>query len=269
VPLDKLDADREIYPRAPLKLVAFEIQYSAMPRLEGEQWEQVYEQLREELPILGARPRRNLQVGPQGTQETLQGRRLIDRGRTKSVVLFDESATVECSDYVRFEDFAGLVQNLLEALHAIAGIPSVQRLGLRYIDEIQVEGFETSAVGDWGHLISEHLLSPTAGQLGVADYWGAMRLKIHDHHEVGFRYGVLREPVVDPDGPLRIAGSPEGQYFLLDLDSFWTAPEDEFPEFEAGEVMERLVELHAPIRELFESSITEELRLFMRGDNDG
>ena len=266
--MSALDPDREIYPRAPLKLVAFEIQYSALPRLESEQWEGVYEQLRSDLPILGPRPRHELQVSPSGAQERERGHRLMDRRRTKSVVLFNESANVEVSNYERFEDFAELVTKLLSVLNDVAGIPSVQRLGLRYIDEIEVPRFEPGAVGDWSRFIAAHLLAPAESRFQVAEYRAALRMTIHDGHNVGFRYGVLQEHVVDPNGPLRIKESPSGQFFLLDLDSFWTAPQDEYPEFDVDDVAGRLVELHAPVRELFEASITDEFRDWMRGESN-
>jgi len=266
MPAPPLDPDREIYPLAPLKLVAFEIRYSAAPRLESDQWELVFERLREELPIVTPPPRHELQIGPDGPRERARGRRFMDRERTCSATLFDESATLEASAYVRFEDFSGLASRLLLAIDECAGIPSVQRLGLRYIDEIQVPGFEPAAVTDWSRYIAVQLLEPTRDRSGVVDYRVGVGLRIHDDHQVGFRYGMLEEPVVDPEGPLKISDSPTGPYFLLDFDSFWTAPEDEFPPFEIGVVEERLLELHAPIRELFESSITDDYRAYMRGE---
>ena len=265
MPTSPLDPNREIYPKAPLKLVAFEIRYSASPRLESDHWEPVFERLREELPILTPPPRHELQIGPDGPRERARGRRFMNRARTCSATLFDESATLEASAYVRFEDFSGLARRLLVAIDECAGIPSVQRLGLRYIDEIQVPGFDPAAVSDWSRYIAAQLLEPTRDRHEVVDFRVGVGLRIHDDHQVGFRYGRLEEPVVDPEGPLKIIDSPTGPYFLLDFDSFWTAPENEFPPFEIDAVEERLLELHAPIRELFESSITDDYRAHMRG----
>jgi uncharacterized protein (TIGR04255 family) len=44
------------------------------------------------------------------------------------------------------------------------------------------------------------------------------------------------------------------------LDSFWTAPESEFPEFTVDTTIALVKELHEPLRNLFEASITDELR---------
>jgi uncharacterized protein (TIGR04255 family) len=74
------------------------------------------------------------------------------------------------------------------------------------------------------------------------------------------RFGAMRGFTVDPNGPLQIARRGEGAYFLIDLDSFWSAPSEAMPEFDPSYVLERCAHLRVPIRTLFEASITKKLR---------
>lgn len=266
-----LDPHREIYRDAPLKLVAFEIRYSPIPRLESDSWEAVYESLREDLPILGPRPQMELKLTPTGAEQVHRGHRLMNRNRTCSAILMNESAALETSSYERFEEWSALIQSLLQALDGAAPIPSVQRLGLRYIDEIHVDGFESATPADWSRYIAQDLLAPAAhySDLTASNYRATIHLHASDHEAVKLGFGVFADPVVDPHGPLRIKESPHGEYFLMDLDSSWSAPEGEFPAFDLETVMQQIESLHLPIREIFEASITEELRQEMRGGTDG
>ena len=50
-----------------------------------------------------------------------------------------------------------------------------------------------------------------------------------------------------------------GPFFLLDIDSFWQ-PSEVSPTLELNSVLGELDELHMPVREMFESLITEKLR---------
>jgi uncharacterized protein (TIGR04255 family) len=246
-------------------LVAFELRFTTIPGLESSRWEDVYEQIRESFPIVGPPPRVALQLGPGRAEQTVQGVRLLDRERSRSVVLYDESVIVETSAYVRFEELLELIETVLSALHRAASIPAVQRVGLRYIDEITVP--ETSH--DWSRYIDESLLCPLGkfAEFSPGAYSGTLELRAGEQRTVTLNYGVFNEPVVNPDGALRIPKSPEGAYFLIDLDSFWSAPLAEFPEFQIQQVLQKCEQLHDPIRQIFEQSITDDLRSHMRGDS--
>ncbi len=263
------DPDREIYPNAPLKLVAFEIQYSQIPRLESEYWESIYAALKADFPILGPTPRMELEFTPSGTRQESRGHRLMNRQRTQAATLFNGSASLETSQYDRFETWVALIERLLTEVDTHAGIPSVQRLGLRYIDEVALPGFNPQSADDWQEYIAGHLLQPVAGaRFPIDEFRASVQMKVSAGQVLNFRFGVLTEPVIDPAGPLRITGSPVGPYFLLDLDSVWTAPEEEYPSFEIGDVIRQIETLHAPVREVFEESVTDALRNWMREEQN-
>lgn len=255
-----LDPNREIYANPQLNLVAFEIRYPPVPPLDTDQGHRaVYEALREELPILGAPPHVQIEMSPAGAKQTQVGMRLLDRRRTRTVTLTDTALTVETSAYIKYEDFAALIERALRVVNGVAELPAVLRVGLRYIDEIEVQGVET--VEAWQEYIVDDLLAPGIYHgFPTVEYRGSLGLQVAEDHRVTLQFGVVGQPVVNADGPLRIPRSPSGPYFLLDIDSAWTAPSEEFVEFEVEAVLDRCEHLHDPVRAIFERAIKPKLR---------
>lgn len=255
----KLDPDRPIYPRAPLKLVAFELRFSPQPRLDDPAVHaQLFELLRHRLPIMGPPPFVALELGPTPSRDT-RGLTLLDRDRTTTATLTGEALAVETSRYERYEAFHALLGEVVSAVHGLVEIASATRIGLRYIDEIALPG--VTGLDGWRPWINSDLL--VGGMLDgykTTDYRAGMTVEVDPDQVMGVRFGLVREPLVNPVGPLRIVDSPDGEYFLLDIDSSWTAPPERFLEFSVEETLARCERLHLPIREVFERAITDRLR---------
>jgi uncharacterized protein (TIGR04255 family) len=200
-----------------------------------------------------------LELGPGQAQQRPRGSRLMNRERTKNVTLTSDSVALETSRYVRYEDFAEEIDWVLERVHAATPLPAVTRLGLRYIDEIQIEGIAT--LSDWKAWINPDLIvGGVVDGYETHDYLVQLVLAVDELHRMTIRYGRVSQPVVDPNGVLRIDESPTEPYFLLDIDSFWEPSRDGFKEFNATEVTEVCLRLHDPIRDIFERAITTDLR---------
>jgi len=270
-PMTPLDPNRAIYPNAPLKLVAFELRFPALPEL-LEPSREIDRLLRERLPILGSPPMAEVMLevsvgGPPRATHRQGGLRRLDRRRRESVAITPSSATAETSAYVRFESFRGFVEEMLRHLESSIDVPAIERIGLRYIDEI--DPAELPEPVQWSDYIASDVLC-------VADYFGHEPLETHtaavfspaEHEELVLRYGLARQPVVRPGGPLHIDGSPAGPYFLIDIDSSWIAPPDDLPEFTVDSVLATLDRLHVPVRAAFEGMITDGLREHMQKTNE-
>jgi uncharacterized protein (TIGR04255 family) len=255
-----LDPKREIYPNAPLKLVAFELRYPPVRAFDTDEGQQAfYERLRDRFPILGPPPITGFEVGLSGARQIGQGMRVLDRRRTETVTVTDQALTIETSAYTRYEDFRAVIERALVAAHDVGQLPAALRVGLRYIDEIVVPGVRT--VEEWRAYITDDLLVPALVEgYATLEYRGSLGLQVAEDSVVTVRFGVVEAPVVDPNGPLRIRGSPEGPYFLLDIDSAWTAPQDEYLEFDVKGALDRSETLHEPIRMIFERAIKPKLR---------
>ncbi len=161
-----------------------------------------------------------------------------------------------------FEEIASCVANAIEAAGSAVGS---ERIGLRYIDEVRVDGVDSAE--DWfpdtrearPPLLSASIGRTRKGNQSLVDYDRG------ENFRVTMRAGALEGRTVDPAGPLRVRNEQSGHYFLLDIDSYWLHPRDEpIPEFDVTRIMEITKELRGPVRELFEVSVTDELRDIFR-----
>lgn len=221
---------------------------------------EVWERLRERLPL--TQPQQELQVTFGAPMlQAQQPLRMLDRGRTHSVVIGAEVVVVENTSYRCFEDFCEILREVLSALPApeIAGFT---RIGLRYVNEIRLAG--VTAVSDWEGLVSGSLLA--AARLGdeatgVRRLTGEAEFATSPEHSVLLRYGVIAGRVVNLEGPLRTRTSESTPAFLIDLDSYWESPPgQELPSFDIDAVIDTTSQLREPIHRLFEAAITERLR---------
>ena len=261
---DELDAGREIYPSAPLQLVACEISYALAPGADIHlARDQLYERLQATYPLPGPAPASlTLTVGPGGPMPQLaQGFRFLDLERSRSVAVSPASIILEASRYDRFENFLDHIGAAVEALAAVVRVAAASRIGLRYIDEVSrsalpgesFEGYFTDSVLAPGNVV------PNVGQ--PQEFLTTSRFAVGPDRNTVMRTGVLTTPVVTPEGPLAIARRTEPPFFLVDIDSSWQAGAETSPlAFAWMPIADILHSLHAPVRALFEHSITEKLR---------
>jgi uncharacterized protein (TIGR04255 family) len=260
-----MDETREIYPNAPLRFVAFELRYPLAPAFATQDGVlPLYEALRSRFPIIGPPPQPTIEigVGAVGQMHSLANVpvRLMDRRRTLSAVIGPNAITVETTAYEHYEQFIDVVAEVLRAADDAAPIAGMQRIGLRYIDEIRVP--QVAATEDWNGYINPALLAAVElhSDYSVGTMQGIAEYRVSEREATNLRFGALTGRVVEPSGPLRVEPVDDGPFFLIDLDSFWTAPDDELPAFSPDGVLDICTSLRRPIRALFESAITDKLR---------
>lgn len=259
-----LDPDRTIYLNAPLKLVACEIAYTLAPGADvSAAREAVYEALSDAYPLPGPPPQElTLEVGLQGavTHSGPQGFRFLNRERTHSLVATGASLIIETSAYHRFETFADHVTEAISALGKHVSIPAAHRIGLRYIDEISLADLPKA---EFQTYFTESVLAPGGEVPDVgapAEFMTTSRFTFSQDRNTVMRTGVVQTPVVNTVGPLTIPKPSSPPLFLIDIDSSWQALTSPPLTFQPETISEVLVGLHAPVRALFEHSITDELR---------
>jgi uncharacterized protein (TIGR04255 family) len=213
---------------------------------------------------------------------------------------------VETTRYGQFERLRDLLVWALDARLSVGPLDGLERVGLRYIDEIRVPDSNGAATraGDtaeadtgpaWEQWIAVSLLGPAplGADMGLrAVQWQG--LTVFGPAESGLaagpaatsgggvgtqggtdslvlRYGPAEGYALDPGGDLKRAVPPPGPFFLLDVDSFWTSG-SEVPSMDRDELVRIASRLHAPVRTLFEalSPIVYERRsCAMPADTDG
>ncbi len=260
----ELDPAREVYPRAPLQLVACEVAYALAPGTDiGTAGDALYERLSGSYPLPGTPPASlTLQVGPAGPMPQLaQGFRFLDLERTRSIAVSPASIILETSQYHRFEEFLERATEAVAVLGSVMRVAAASRIGLRYIDEVPVTDLPS---GSFDGYFTESVLAPGRQVPDVGqpvEFLTTSRFVVGPDRNTVMRTGVLTTPVVAPDGPLAIARPTTAPFFLIDIDSAWQAgPETRPLPFDPSAIKDILYSLHAPVRALFEESITEKLR---------
>ena len=255
--------EREIYPNAPLEFVVCELKYPLAPALGDDTLlPGLHRVFRDWLPLVEAGVETTLVIGagpgmpPAATRQF----RFMNRERTLSVLVTPTVVSVESTDYSRYEELRASVARAIDALHQTdARIVGITRIGLRYIDEVRVAA-QTEVT--WADYIDEKLSAPLSLTLGghpPALTQGTAQFDLGDARHVVMRYGARNGQAVG-NAPLRRRRADQhGAFFLIDIDSYW-ASDDPAVEFDADAALEVCDNLHGPIRELFEASITNRLR---------
>lgn len=259
--------EREVYPNAPVVLVALEVRHPTTDPLTAAQRNTIKRRLSGHVPIMRtgqlqqltvAQPVGGPLVPPEPRAEEFP--RYFSRDNTAAVSVRAEAVIVETTRYVRWEQMRALVADVLEVRREIGGVDGVERVGLRYIDEIRVPGGPEQ---DWAPWVDPTLVGPaTVGdELGLAaTHWQGINVFTPGpERTIVLRYGPREGFAVDPGGGLKRSTSTPGPFFLMDIDSFWT-PSEGVPEFDVKALLATCDELHASVRTLFERLVTDRLR---------
>ncbi len=263
---------REIYPSPAVQFVIFELRYPTalfLDRQDGR--EAIYERLSEAFPLLQTVntvqlpfPAGSGVIGASFAALPSEGSaiRMLNRDRSRSATLGPTSLQMEISIYEGFEDFAASIRQVLQAIAEVGTVQGIERLSLRYIDEIRIP--EISDACAWAPYIDERLLGPglfPAFPAHATDV--SARYDLSDGLSLQLRAASMpadAQPTVSPAGPLRLRRSGSGPYFLLDTTGAWTLTDAEVPRFIVDDVLQLCERLHDPLYRLFEESITERLR---------
>jgi uncharacterized protein (TIGR04255 family) len=258
-------SDREVYPYAPVVLVALELRHPTAEPLSRAAQVKIKQLLGKGLPLPRQATMTNIQatlgaVQPEVTTETAP--QYVSRDRTMAVTFRSGAVIVETTRYARYERFREIVALAVEARQAVEPVAGIERLGLRYINEIRVPDVGDT-LASWEPWVDRTLLgpAPVVDRLGfiAAQLQGVMILDGGDGKAIALRYGPRGGYAVDPEGSLKRPTPAPGPFFLLDIDSFWM-PTDDVPEFDPKQLLTLGDELHEPVRTLFENLITERLR---------
>jgi len=254
----------EVYPNAPVVLVALEVRHPTADPLSTSDVRKIKKQLGLHFPLESQGQAANFQVtvGVAEAEVTVETfARFLNRAKTAAISFRKEAIVVETSAYPGWDRFRGYVASALAARIGASPVVGVERVGLRYIDEVRVPSTDAGEVS-WGDWIDGSLLGPPREIIDLPlDQWQGMGV-YGTQPGTGLiaRYGPRVGFAVDPNSDLRRPSPRDGgPFFLIDIDSFWT-PTAEVPEFDIEVLMAQCDELHAPVRKLFEGVITHRLR---------
>ena len=260
-----MNPTREVYPNAPLQLVAFEVRYPTLRRAgTSEGLDALQAALGERFPIYEHVVESGFPLGPggPGNPVSTQWHRFLDTSRTASLSVQARRLIVETTQYERFEKFQEIVGIALRALEGADRIPVFERVGLRYIDEVRAD-VATGQPSEWAPYINGALLSgggvePPGTQKSRVE--GVVRFDLDRSRVAILRYGNLENEIVG-EGKLQLKPNKQrkGPFFLIDIDSF-VEGRPGTDAFSAAAVLSICHELHEPVRDIFEKCITKRLQ---------
>lgn len=175
--------------------------------------------------------------------------------------------TYETTAYTSFEQLVDAVTEACEALDTAKVRPAVQRVGLRYIDEVRVPE-QITDVRQWSSWINGSLLAYL--EVGPDDAFATATQTISNYdlgkgRGLNFRFAALNQgPIVVPQFLKRPAIS-SGPFFALDFDGFHDFSGQDAVPLSVDVVRESLAFVHIPCGTAFQRSITDQARGLFRG----
>lgn len=257
---------REVFADAPLAYVACEVRFPLAPSLTGEESLASFAAaFADTLPVPEVatfRPSPEMDAGD-GPERQL---RFLDKARTVSVAVTRRSVSLEATHYDDWHHFKPSVLRAIQATTEIAPIVGVERIGLRYINEIRVPEPVEDALG-WRGWID----SAIVGQLEpIPGYTAESSQTVVDLRGAGgrmmARYAALTGAGVVSDQPLRRKTLGDvGPFFVIDTDSYREMRDEKMIDCTSEVLDPVLDELHEPLGELFQRVITDKSRDLFRG----
>ena len=251
-------ADHEVYPNAPLRLVTAEYRFPHSPALaELHVDARLAERLDSRLPIIEP-----LEQPRDQSAVERAGFRFLARNRMLAVTVQPNRLAIETTDYHTWQRFRDdYIQNLLSIICSNIGeISGVERIGLRYINEIRIID-KINQPKDWQSWINEDLLTPlkVVSPIGQSMILGQLGITTAENSAIHLWFGMSDGHVVRDDVFKLPNGTGKGPFFLLDIDSFWFN-QGILDKFDLDNTISISNKLHSPINNLFEKCITEQLR---------
>jgi len=253
-----------VYPGAPVVLVALEIRHPTADPLTPTESRAIKKLIGDDLPIERGGQISTVEgiLGGLTSPPTVERfPRYFNRETTMAVSLRREALVVEVSSYPGWLEFHKLVMKAIHARMQIAPVAGIERVGLRYIDEVRIPGQEAP---DWAEWVDPTLLAPSAADATDLPLQQWQSVAVYGGSQPGptivFRYGPKDGFAVDPSSDLvRVKPTDGGPYFLMDIDSFWTRG-GTIPEFDTAFMNAVLDDLHGPVRRMFDLMVTPKYR---------
>ena len=268
--------NREVFPESPLALVAAEIRFSDSARLRQQPTLDAVAIALEDLfpyaePLQQTDVNFSLMPGtaPQVQQHQRTGLMLKNAAKTESLSLVPSALTYETTAYATFHDLLNAVTTACSALLEVNVRPAIERIGLRYIDEVRVPESVTDG-RQWARWIDagliEHLHvgpenAPVTGMQGVTTY------DLGSGKRLNFRFAALNQaPVVVPQHLIPRREPRVGPFFVLDIDGYQDFGGQVATPLDPEVVGRCLTAVHAPSGATFQHAITDDARQLFRGN---
>lgn len=257
----------EVYPNAPLQLVAFEVGFQSESALSDAA---LLDALASALPTgceIHLAPRGLLRDSNDGSGLEAPMFRLVGRGRTLAVTLWRRVITVEETDYRHFDDYCRTLAPILDALCSGQEARPIHRIGLRYVDEVHAP-HPVESLEDWRPYVHEALVWPTDLVDTVPETMSAaFSVPLGESNSLHVRTAILPGPALQSDNAgLRLRLRPDTPSFVLDCDASHS-PMPAPRVYVTTEILEILGHLRGATNAMFERVFTDRARDVFREES--
>lgn len=263
---------REVFPNSPLALVAAEIRFSDAPRLrQPETLDAIAVAVESLLPVheqvQGAV---NVQVvNGQPQMQVVSGRVMKNVDSTAALSIFPDRLSFETTAYIEYTTFKASVVACARALVDAGVAPAIQRVGLRYLDEIRVPEPKVADARLWRDWVDQRLvdhlqLGPQGAPVARAD--GTISYDLGNHKGLNFRFAALPGGAVVVGNLVRQPFAENVPFFVLDFDGYQDFSGPKATLLSADAVALTLDAVHGPAGETFQNAITDQARELFRGE---
>ncbi len=260
--------EHEVYPSAPVVVATVEVRHTETPSLTQPERKKVKQALGQWAPI--QRSSKQLIVtgviGAAGAGDPAfeEFPKYFSRDSMLAISFRKEAVVVEATRYDGWLAFKDVIEAAVHARSEIGVPDAVERVGIRYLNEIRPGG-GTSV--DWTDWLNPAVLGPIelGESVGLeAKQWqGQAVYGPEDGRSLVLRYAPGEGQAVETGQELVRSKFTPGPFMWLDIDSFWLH-EAALPEFDTEVILGKCVDLHTPLRTLFEKLITPKLREVLR-----
>ncbi|HZM55051.1 MAG TPA: TIGR04255 family protein [Acidimicrobiales bacterium] len=260
--------EHEVYPNAPVVVATVEVRHTETPSLTQPERKKVKQALSQWAPI--QRSSKQLVVtglvGAAGAGDHAfeEFPKYFSRDSMLAISFRKEAVVIEATRYDGWLAFKDIVEAAVGA-RADIGVPdAVERVGIRYLNEIRPA--DASSI-DWTDWLNSAVLGPIklGESVGLeAKQWqGQAVYGPENGRSLVLRYAPGEGQAVETGQELVRSKFTPGPFMWIDIDSFWLH-EATLPEFDTEVILGRCVDLHTPLRTLFEKLITPKLREVLR-----
>ncbi len=168
--------------------------------------------------------------------------------REKTLALDASALILSVKEYKSYEKLHEDIEGVLKAFFGEFKDISATRVGLRYVNLVELD--EPNPLS-WANYINEEIL-------GIIDFHKEKQFLTRVFHIVEYNFDGLAVKyqfgLANQDYPAHI----NKKQFVLDIDAYSNGS------FDYGDVMSRVDEAHSKAQDIFEQSITDNLRQFMK-----
>ncbi len=238
------------FARNPLKVVIAQMRFPAELALaEPAAHTRIQAGLRARYPLAQPLDQMSIQValGPQAmppvSQSRSSGIRFASESGDWAVTVSPDAVSLQATAYHDWDDFKGRFEQVLDVLLAEARVRRVDRLGLRFIDELSHP--EVRTLADWSQLLDASLLGTAATDrfAGIATRTTEQIVLEEGDDGAVITHAYFQNPP-DSDPP---------STFVLDTDGFSARPFD----LDREEIRVRLERYHDAAWNLFRETVRE------------